>query len=88
MKNCKTFYETQTATRLKEIVQPPPSPHITRKHTDASLKQKFPREMCRNIQTFVFKVLQESSSWKSGNGAVQMLFLTPNRNMFAEKFVN
>ena len=26
MKNCKTFYETQTAIRLKEIIQPPPLP--------------------------------------------------------------
>ena len=26
MKNCKTFYETQTASRLKEIIQPPPIP--------------------------------------------------------------
>ena len=44
--------------------------------------------MYRNIQTFSFKVLQESSSWASGNGAVQMIFLTPNRNIFAGKFVN
>ena len=40
------------------------------------------------IQTFAFKVLQECSSWASRNGAVQMFFLTPNRNMFAGKFVN
>ena len=46
------------------------------------------REIYRNIQTFAFKVLQESSSWASGNGAVQMIFLTPNRNIFAGKFVN
>ena len=52
------------------------------------LKQNFLREIYRNIQTFAFKVLQESSSWASGNGAVQMFFLTPNRNMFAGKFVN
>ena len=26
MKNCKTFYETQKASRLKEIIQPPPTP--------------------------------------------------------------
>ena len=26
MKNCKTSYETQTASRLKEIIQPPPPP--------------------------------------------------------------
>ena len=46
------------------------------------------REMYRNIQTFAFKVLQESSSWASENGSVQMIFLTPNRNIFAGKFVN
>ena len=50
--------------------------------------KNFLREIYRNIQTFVFKVLQESSSWASGNGAVQMIFLTPNRNIFAGKFVN
>ena len=33
-------------------------------------------------------MLQESSCWASGNGAVQMFFLTPNRNIFAGKFVN
>ena len=27
MKNCKTFYETQTAIRFKEIIQPPHHPH-------------------------------------------------------------
>ena len=26
MKNCKTFYEAQTASCLKEIIQPPPNP--------------------------------------------------------------
>ena len=35
-----------------------------------------------NIQTFAFQVLEESSSWESRNGAVQMFFLTPTRNMF------
>ena len=28
MKNCETFYYAQTASRLKEIIQPPP-PHPT-----------------------------------------------------------
>ena len=41
----------------------------------------------RIIQEFSFKVLQECSSWVSRNGAVQMFFLTPNRNMLPEKFV-
>ena len=48
----------------------------------------FFREVCKNIQIFGFKVLQGSSSLASGNGAVQMFFLTPNRNMFPGKFVN
>ena len=86
-KNCKTFYETKTASRLKEIVQPPPNPLPPDKIL-ISLWNKNLREIHRNIQTFAFKVLQESSCWVSGNGAGQMFFLTPNRNMFAGKFVN
>ena len=43
--------------------------------------------MYRNIQTFAFKLVQECSSWASGNSLVQMFFPTPNRNMFAGKFV-
>ena len=46
----------------------------------------FYREIYRNIQTFAFKVLQECSSWASRKGAVQIFFLTPNRNMSAGKF--
>ena len=29
MKNCKTFYEVQTASHLKLIIQPPPLPPTT-----------------------------------------------------------
>ena len=39
-----------------------------------------------NIQTFVFQVLQEYSSWASGNDALQMLSITPTRNIYAENF--
>ena len=49
------------------------------------MKQKFLGEIYRNIQTFAFKVLQESSSCVSGNGAMQMFFVIPYRNMFAGK---
>ena len=52
------------------------------------MKQKFLREIYRNVLPFAFEGLQESSSWMSGNGLVQMFFLTPNRNMFAGKFVD
>ena len=49
--------------------------------------KNFVKEIYRNIQRFAFKVLQECSSWASRNGAVQISFLTPNRNMFIGKFV-
>ena len=39
------------------------------------------------MQTFAFKVFEECSSLPSRNGALQMFFLTPNRNMFTGKFV-
>ena len=38
MKNCKTFYEAQTASHLKEITLPP---HLTREKLTTSLQQKF-----------------------------------------------
>ena len=93
MKNCKTFYENQIDSHLKEIIQPSPTPpHPTPIPPDKILlrlwNKHFLREIYRNIQTFAFEVLQESSSWSSGNRAVQMFFLTPNRNMFAGKFVH
>ena len=47
----------------------------------------FYKEIYRNIQTFAFKVLQECSYWASRKGAVQIFFLTPNRNMSAGKCV-
>ena len=49
--------------------------------------KNFLTEIYRNIQTFAFKVLQKCSSWASRNGAAQMFFLTPNRNMLGGKFV-
>ena len=50
--------------------------------------KNFLTEIYRNIQTFPFKVLQESSSWASINGAVQIFFLTSKRNLFAGKFAD
>ena len=83
-KNCKTFYESQTASLPKEIIQPPPTDKILLR----LLNKNFFTEIQRDIQTFAFKVLQECGSWASRNRAVQMFFLTPNRNMFAGKFLS
>ena len=65
---------------------PPPSPPYHQIKSYFIFETK--RQIYRNIQTFAFKVLQESTSWASGNGAVQILFLTPNSNMLAGKFVS
>ena len=48
--------------------------------------KNFLTEIYRNIKTFAIKGLQECSSCESRNGAVQMFFLTSNRNMCAGKF--
>ena len=87
MKNCKTFYVAQKASRLKEIVQPPPTHSAPGKILLRLWNKNFPTVIYRNIETFAFKVLQQFSSWASRNGAMQMFFLTLNRNMLAGKFV-
>ena len=89
MKNCKTFYEAQTVSHLKEISQP--LPHPSHPQPDKTLLHLWNKnsltEIYRIIQTFAFTVLQDCRSWASQNGAVQMFFLAPNRKMFAGKYV-
>ena len=55
MKNCKSFYEAQTASCLKEIIQPPlnpqPTPYQTNSYCVFGKKNIF-TEIYRNIQTF------------------------------------
>ena len=74
MKNCKTFYETQRASHLQEIIQssskPTPIRYVFRKKFFLGYIQKY-TDIC--------------SSWASINGAVQMLSLTPSRTMSAGK---
>ena len=41
MKNCKSFWKAQTASRLEEVIEPPPIPHLTREKLTTSLEQKF-----------------------------------------------
>ena len=82
MENFKTFYEAQTASRLEEIIQPPPDKNFVR-----LWKKIVFTEIYRKIQTFAFPVLREYTSWAYKNGAVQMFFLALTRNMFAEKCI-
>ena len=65
-----------------------------------SLKESFPKfaetDWCHSPKMFAdnfyrdgmlwLQVLRGCSSWASANGAVQRVFLTPTRIMFAEKF--
>ena len=87
MKNWKTFYEAQTPSCFKEIIQALPPLPSTHSPSDKILlrlwSKHFLIETDKNIRISVFKVLQECSCWASRNGAVQ----TPNRNMFAGKFL-
>ena len=55
MKNCKTFYEFETAILLKEIFQPSPQDKIL----PGLWNKKFLTETYRNIQKFAFEVLLE-----------------------------
>ena len=84
MKNCKTFYEAQTASHLKEIIEPPPNPLAPDKILLLLWNKSFLTEIYRNIQTFAFKVFQECSSWASQNGAVQFFFLHQTGTCFLE----
>ena len=72
----KILFESQTAICLREIIQPP-----TKYKLSASLEQKSSNRDLQEYTNICFQVLQECSPWASRNGAVQMLFLTPTRNI-------
>ena len=85
IKNFKTFYETQTASRLNELFSlslslPPSAAPLT--SPDKSLlrlcNKYFLMEIYINIQ-IVFEVLRECSSWVSRNVQCKCFFLTPTR---------
>ena len=68
---------------LKKLFRIPPSPSAPSSNHSPSDKillrlwsKHFLIETDRNIQIFAFKVLQQCSTWESGNVAVQMFFLT------------
>ena len=86
MKSCKTLYEAQTASRLTETIQAPPNAVPSDETSLRLWKKHFLTEIYKNTKTFAFKVHPECGSWASRNGAVQMFFLTANRNTFAGKF--
>ena len=72
--NFKTFWESQTASCLKEIIQPPPDKNFL-----CLWNKNSPTEIYRNMQTSAFQLLRECSSWACRNGAVQMFFSDTNQ---------
>ena len=84
----KHFARPKQRVALRKLFSLSPPRILADKILPCLCNKHFLREIYRNIQTFAFKVLQETSSWASGNGAVQMFFLTPNRSIFAGKFVS
>ena len=85
MLNCKTFYETQKTSRLNKIIQPPPNPPPP--PSSDKILLRFHLRIYRNKRTFAFKVLQECSFGRQETVECKCFFLTPNRNMFAGKFL-
>ena len=89
-KNCKTFDEAQTVSRLKEIRQPSPTHLSPYKILLRLWNYVFLTDTYRNIQTqtYAFKVFQECNSWASSNSAVQTLFSDTKQKKVCRKIYN
>ena len=83
----KHFVRHKKWAALRKLFSLPPTQPSSEKILLSLWNKHFYKEIYRNIQTFAFKVLQECSSSASRNGAVQISFLTPNKNMSAGKSV-
>ena len=88
----KISIKTQKSNRLKNFFQspliPPPPPPPSHKNKPYYVSETiFFKEIYRDILTFACKVVQKCSYWASRNRVVKIFFLTPQRNMFAGKFV-
>ena len=86
IKSCKTLYETQKASHLKETIQAPPNQGPSDKTLLRLWNKNFLAEIYSNTQTFAFKVHQECGSWASRNDAVQMFFVATNSCKIPAKF--
>ena len=82
----KHFLRTKQRAALRKLFSFPSTHSPPDKILLHLWNKNFLMKIYRNVQTFAFKVLQECSSWASRNNAVQLFFLTNNRNTFAGKF--
>ena len=85
----KTFYEDQTASRFKEVIQPPPPLHLHPSHQIKASYVSGKRYSYGDIQEYTDIYIPSTSRLKFRLEMVhhKCSFLTPTRNMFVGKFV-
>ena len=89
MENCKTFYEVQIASHLKEIIQPPLNPLIffhQIKPYYVSGTSIFLQGYTEIWRHFLSKCFKNAVLGRREMVQCKCFFLTPNRNNFAGKF--
>ena len=88
MKNCEKFSETQTASHLKEIIQPAfPQPNPQQTISYYVFGRKIFLWKYTEVYRHLFSKCFKNAVLDVKNYALQMFFLKPNRNMLAGKFV-
>ena len=87
MKNCKTFYETQTASNLQETIHSSPRSLPSDKPYYIFGTNIFLQRYTEIYRHLLSKYFRNAVLGGSRNGTVQMFFLTPNRNTSAGKFL-
>ena len=88
VKNCKTFYETQTASPLKEIIQPPPTPIPPYKILLGLWNKIFLERYTEIYRHLISQCFKKVVLGRQEMMQCKCFFLTPNRNMSARKFVD
>ena len=90
IKNCKIFYEAQTVSCLKEIIQPPPNtqpiPHQIKSYYVFGTKI-FLRKYTEIYRHLILKCFKNAVLWRQEMMQPKCFFLTPNRNMYPGRLV-
>ena len=88
MKNCKTFYEGQTVSLVKEIIQPLHHPSLNQiKSYYGSGAKIFLRRYTEIYRHLLSKCFRNAVLERQEMMQCKFFFLTPNRKMLAGTFV-